>query len=151
MPYRSSSPIVALRALERRCRGIACAAVSFLLAVTVPAWAHHSFSAVYDLKQPVTVKGTIVQVRLTNPHSWFYLDVKNASGQVERWAFEAGTPSGMIRNGYKASVIKQGDEVTITGFHAKDPAQNMGMLRELTTADGTVYGLFGPQEGPEKR
>lgn len=128
-------------------------AASALLAagVVAPAAAHHSFSAIYDLKQPVTVKGTIVQVRLTNPHSWFYLDVKNASGQVERWAFEAGTPSGMIRNGYKASVIKQGDEVTITGFHAKDPAQNMGMLRELTTADGTVYGLFGPQEGPEKR
>jgi hypothetical protein len=124
---------------------------AFAAVIAAPAWAHHSFSAVYDLKQPVTVKGTIVQVRLTNPHSWFYLDVKNASGQVERWAFEAGTPSGMIRNGYKASVIKQGDEVTIAGFHAKDATQNMGMLRELTTADGTVFGLFGPQEGPEKR
>ena len=70
------------------------------------------------------------------------------AGTIEHWAFEAGTPSGMIRNGYKASVIKQGDEVTITGFHAKDPAQNMGMLRELTTADGTVFGLFGPQQAP---
>jgi Family of unknown function (DUF6152) len=116
--------------------------------IAAPAWAHHSFSAIYDLKQSVTVKGTIVQVRLTNPHSWFYIDAKNAAGEVEHWAFEAGTPSGMIRNGYKASVIKQGDEVTITGFHAKDPAQHMGMLRELTTADGTVFGLFGPQEGP---
>ena len=116
--------------------------------VAAAAWAHHSFSAIYDLKQAVTVKGTIVQVRLTNPHSWFYVDVKNSAGAIEHWAFEAGTPSGMIRNGYKASVIKQGDEVTISGFHAKDPAQNMGMLRQLTTADGTVYGLFGPQEAP---
>ena len=121
-----------------------------LLAVcfAAPAWAHHSFAAIYDLKQAVTVKGTIVQVRLTNPHSWFYIDVKNQAGEIEHWAFEAGTPSGMIRNGYKASVIKQGDVVTVSGFHAKDPAQNMGMLRQLTTADGTVYGLFGPQEGP---
>jgi hypothetical protein len=110
--------------------------------------AHHSFAAVYDMQKPVTVKGTIVQVRLTNPHSWFYLDVKNDAGEVERWAFEAGTPSGMIRNGYKASVIKQGAEVTITGFHARDASQHMGMLRQLVTADGTVYGLFGPQEGP---
>jgi DNA/RNA endonuclease YhcR with UshA esterase domain len=113
--------------------------------------AHHSFAAVYDMQQQVTVKGTIVQVRLTNPHSWFYLDVKNDAGDIERWAFEAGTPSGMIRNGYKASVIKQGAEVTITGFHARDPSQHMGMLRQLVMADGTVYGLFGPQEGSNAR
>jgi hypothetical protein len=122
--------------------------IAFAAGVATSASAHHSFSAVYDLKQTVTVKGTIVNVRLTNPHSWFYIDVKNPSGEIEHWAFEAGTPSGMIRNGYSASVIKKGDEVTITGFHAKDPAQNMGMLRQLTTSDGTVFGLFGPQEGP---
>jgi hypothetical protein len=115
------------------------------------ALAHHSFAAVYDMQQSITVKGTIVQVRLTNPHSWFYLDVKNDAGEIERWAFEAGTPSGMIRNGYKASVIKQGAEVTITGFHARDPSENMGMLRQLVLADGTVFGLFGPQEGPNAR
>jgi len=118
---------------------------------TSGASAHHSFAAVYDMQQPITVKGTIVQVRLTNPHSWFYLDVKNDAGDVERWAFEAGTPSGMIRNGYKASVIKQGAEVTITGFHARDQTQHMGMLRQLVMADGTVFGLFGPQEGADAR
>lgn len=123
------------------------AGTALALGATV-ASAHHSFAAVYDMQKSITVKGTIVQVRLTNPHSWFYLDVKNDAGEIERWAFEAGTPSGMIRNGYKASVIKQGAEVTITGFHARDASQHMGMLRQLVTADGTVYGLFGPQEGP---
>ena len=113
--------------------------------------AHHSFAAVYNMQQQITVKGTIVEVRLTNPHSWFYLDVKNDTGEIERWAFEAGTPSGMIRNGYKSSVIKQGEEVTITGFQARDPSQHMGMLRELVMADGTKFGLFGPQEGPNAR
>jgi DNA/RNA endonuclease YhcR with UshA esterase domain len=126
-------------------------AAVFALSMGQEAAAHHSFAAIYDLKNPVTVKGTIVQVRLTNPHSWFYLDVKNDAGEVERWAFEAGTPSGMIRNGYRSDVIKKGDEVTITGFHAKDATKTMGMLRQLTTEDGTVYGLFGPQEGPGAR
>jgi len=111
--------------------------------------AHHSFSAAFDMSKPVTVQGTIVQVRLENPHSWFFLDVKDpATGEISRWAFEAGTPGGMIRNGFKASLIKKGSVVTIKGFHARDPTQKMGMLRELVTADGTSYGLFGSQQGP---
>jgi hypothetical protein len=116
------------------------------LGAGVPVWAHHSFAAAYDTKQPVTVHGVINKVVLQNPHSWFVLDVKNESGQVESWAFEAGTPSGMIRNGYKPNVIKAGAEVTIKGFRARDASQKRGMLRELVTADGQVFGLFGPQE-----
>jgi Family of unknown function (DUF6152) len=112
------------------------------------ALAHHSFAAAFDMNKPVTVQGTIVQVRLENPHSWFFLDVKNPDGKVVRWAFEAGTPSGMVRNGFKPGIIKKGVEVTIKGFHAKDPSQNSGMLRELVMADGTVYGMFGSQQGP---
>ena len=129
---------------------VALAAGVLSVGATAAASAHHSFAAIYDMQQPITVKGTIVNVRLTNPHSWFYLDVKNEAGEVERWAFEAGTPSGMIRNGYKPNIIKAGAEVTISGFKGR-AEENIGMLRQLTTADGKVYGLFGPQEGPEAR
>jgi hypothetical protein len=119
------------------------------LAAGEQAWAHHSFAAAFDMAKPVTVQGVIVQVRLENPHSWFFLDVKDPqTGKVDRWGFEAGTPSGMIRNGFKQSIIKAGTEVTIKGFMARDPSQKMGLLRELTTADGKVYGLFGSQQGP---
>jgi hypothetical protein len=113
--------------------------------------AHHSFAAAYDTSKQITVQGAIVQVRLTNPHSWFFLDVKEPDGKVTRWMFEAGTPSGMIRNGYKASELPPGTIVTIKGFHARDLSQNMGMLQTLTTADGKTYGMFGPQEGPGAR
>jgi DNA/RNA endonuclease YhcR with UshA esterase domain len=123
--------------------------VPFLAAA--PASAHHSFAAFYDMSAPITITGKIVRVRLMNPHSWFYLDVENEEGQVERWSFEAGTPSGMIRNGYSPKVIKEGDEVTISGFHARDASKNEGMLRELVTADGQVYGMFGPREGAGAR
>lgn len=133
-------------------RGIHAALVLGIVIVSgVQASAHHSFAAAYDTNAAVTVKGEIVRVRLTNPHSWFFLDVENESGEIERWAFEAGTPSGMIRNGYSPDVIQTGAEVTISGFRAKDRTQTMGMLRELTTADGTVYGMFGPREGPGAR
>jgi len=131
-------------------RTIRTAALGILASIVVvaAASAHHSFAAAFDMTSPVTVQGTIVQVRLENPHSWFFLDVKDpASGEVARWAFEAGTPGGMIRNGFKPDLIKKGSVVTIKGFHAKDPTQKMGMLRELITADGTSYGLFGSQQG----
>ena len=124
---------------------------SMALCAGAPVWAHHSFTAAYDTTKSVTVQGTIVQVRLENPHSWFFLDVKAPNGKVEHWMFEAGTPSGMIRNGYKKDVIKAGAEVTIKGFHAKDPSQNAGMLQTLILADGTTYGMFGPQQGAGAR
>jgi hypothetical protein len=115
--------------------------------------AHHSFAAAYDTSPAgaITITGKIVNVRLTNPHSFFFIDVEGDDGKVVEWSFEAGTPSGMIRNGYSPQVIKEGDVVTITGFRARDASKPNGMLRELVTADGTVYGMFGPQEGPGAR
>lgn len=136
--------------MKRICVAV-MAATLVSLATAGAAWAHHSFAAAFDMTSPVTVKGTIVQVRLENPHSWFFLDVKDETGKIERWAFEAGTPSGMIRNGFKASIIKPGAQVTIKGFRARDASQKMGMLRDLTTTDGTTYGLFGSQQGPDAR
>jgi hypothetical protein len=131
-------------------RSICAVLVSgLILAAGIPVWAHHSFAAAYDTSKQITVQGTIVQVRLTNPHSWFFLDVKDSNtGAVQRWAFEAGTPSGMIRNGFKSSEIKAGTVVTIKGFHARDASQNAGMLQQLILSDGKTYGMFGPQEGP---
>lgn len=120
------------------------------LAVSGPAWTHHSFAAAYNLQNPITITGKVVDVRLTNPHSHFFLDVEDENGVTAHWKFEAGTPSGMIRNGYSAEAIKQGDTVTISGFRARDDSDN-GMLRELVTADGTVYGMFGPQQSPGAR
>ncbi len=131
--------------MERRFFAV-CMAGLVAFGAGAPLWAHHAFVAAYDMNQPITVKGVITKVLLENPHSWFYLDVKGADGKTEQWAFEAGTPSGMLRNGYKPSVIKAGVEVTIKGFRARDLTKTRGMLSELTTADGQKFGLFGPRE-----
>ena len=117
-----------------------------LLEFPAPASAHHSFAATFDAEQPVTVKGVITEIRLENPHSWFFLEVKDAAGKTERWGFEAGTPSGMIRNGFNKNIIKAGTEVTIKGIRARDASQKMGLLRELIMPDGKVYSTFGSQE-----
>jgi len=120
--------------------------VSLLASVaSLSALAHHSFAAAYNMENPIEITGKIVDVRLTNPHSYFFLDVEGENGAMERWSFEAGTPSGMIRGGYSPQTFREGDMVTISGFRARDNSTN-GMLRLLVTADGTEYGMFGPRE-----
>jgi Family of unknown function (DUF6152) len=116
------------------------------LFISLPLLAHHAFVAAYDMSKPITIHGVITKVQLENPHSWFYLDVKDQEGKTETWAFEAGTPSGMLRNGYKPGAVKPGVEVTIKGFRARDVTKTRGMLQTLTTADGQTFGMFGPQE-----
>jgi hypothetical protein len=111
--------------------------------------AHHSFAAVFDVNQPLTVKGVLTEVRLENPHSWFFLDVKDANGKVEKWGFEAGTPTSLIRSGLKPGFVKAGDEVTIKGWHARDAAANAGAAREIVLTDGRAFAV-GPQIGPSR-
>ena len=123
----------------------ALAAGAALFCAVMPAMAHHSFAATFDSEQPVTVKGVLTQIRLENPHSWFFIEAKDASGNAEKWAFEAGTPSGMIRNGFKPGLIKPGTEVTIKGIRARDASQKIGLLRELVMPDGKVYSTFGSE------
>jgi len=118
-----------------------------LALVAVRASAHHSFAAEFDADKPITVKCVITQVRIENPHSWFFLDATGADGKVEKWAFEASTPSSLVRGGFKPGTVKPGDEVTIKGFHARDAKANAGAARELVMADGREFAI-GPPVGP---
>jgi len=120
------------------------AATAIIGALAVPLSAHHSFAAAFDADKPVTVQGVITQVKLANPHSWIWLDVKDASGQVAQWGFEAQTPTALIRSGVKPDVFKVGSTVTIRGCHARDMTKNEGAAREIVLADGRSY-IIGPK------
>src|ERR1700736_3942685 len=71
-----------------------------LVIATLPVLAHHSFEAEYDADKPVTLKGTVTKVEWTNPHARFYIDVKDASGNVINWNLELASPNGLMRQGW---------------------------------------------------
>jgi DNA/RNA endonuclease YhcR with UshA esterase domain len=96
------------------------AAVLGLLLGALPAVAHHSFAAEYDQKKPVTVTGIVKKVEWTNPHSRMYLDVKDANGKVTVWNFEFGSPNHLFRAGWTRNTVKEGDQITVEGWGAKD-------------------------------
>jgi hypothetical protein len=130
--------------MARSVFGVLVAAGVGIAAMVVPAWAHHSFAAAFDADKPVSVRGIIVEAKLANPHSWIYLDVTDATGNVARWGFEAQTPTALIRSGVKPDVFRVGSQVTIRGVHARDMTRNEGAAREIVLEDGRSY-IIGPK------
>ena len=96
------------------------AALILLLAVSLPALAHHSFAAEYDSTKKIELKGVVTKFEWTNPHAHFYVDVKDSNGNVANWNLELASPNVLIRNGWKRNSLKAGDEVTVRGARAKD-------------------------------
>jgi DNA/RNA endonuclease YhcR with UshA esterase domain len=114
--------------------GVAAAGLALLLGA-LPAQAHHSFAAEYDDKKPVKVTGVVKKVEWTNPHSRMYLEVKDATGTVTVWNFEFGSPNHLFRAGWNRNTVKEGDQITVEGWAAKD-GTHLAQTRQVILADG---------------
>src|SRR5919109_1168542 len=84
--------------------------------------AHHSFAAEFDASKAIRLNGTLTKVEWTNPHIYFYLDVKDETGNVVHWTCESGAPGALSRRGWKRGDLKLGDTVIVDGYRAKNGA-----------------------------
>jgi hypothetical protein len=123
---------------------------AFVLALAAPLMAHHSFAAEYDASKPAKLTGKVTKVEWTNPHAFFYIDVKDEkTGQVSNWSIEMGSPNSLMRLGWSRSSMKIDDVVNVEGSLAKDGSKLVN-ARNITLASTGKKLLTGSSEGDER-
>lgn len=100
--------------------------------------AHHS-PVMFDRSVRKTLVGTVVEFAWMNPHASIQLDVPNGSGGTDRWGVELGSPNSMVRNGWRSSILKPGDKVTVVVNPLKS-GEFGGIFVSITLADGRTLG-----------
>lgn len=105
-----------------------------LFSISGSAFAHHG-TANYDMTKVVTVKGTVTDFQFVNPHTLILFDVKNDQGVIEHWQAEATSPNHLVRAGWSKDIIKSGDQISISGFRAKNGSTVM-RFQKMVLANG---------------
>jgi hypothetical protein len=127
-----------------RLAGLTCVAT---LVASAAASAHHSFAAEFDENKPLKLTGTVTKLEWTNPHTWFFLDVRNPDGSVTNWALELAGPTQLLRQGWRRDSMKVGDVVTVDARRARDDS-NKANARTILLASTGKQLLGGP--GPRQ-
>jgi len=124
------------------------AAVLGLLVASAPVLAHHSFAAEFDASKPLKLTGTVTKLEWTNPHTWFFIDVKGEDGKITNWGFEMGSPNGLMRAGWTRNSMKVGDTVTVEASRAKDGSNNANARTVTLASTGkTLFAASSQTEG----
>jgi hypothetical protein len=113
-----------------------------LLLISRPLLAHHGF-ANFQMDQTATIKGTVVDYELINPHVQITLKVEQEAGKAVDWNVEGVSLNMMVRAGFKKDSLKAGDIISVTGHPGKN-GKPVLLLMKITLADGRV--LSAPYE-----
>jgi hypothetical protein len=123
----------------------AAAATVGLLLPVAPSFAHHSFAAEFDAAKCREFTGTLTKLEWTNPHGFFYVDVKDANGNVQNWSFQTYALITLRRAGTDRQLFLDniGKEVWVRGCVAKNGRQNYAAAGSLKFASDGVLRQMG--------
>jgi hypothetical protein len=107
-----------------------------LAGTTVPVLGHHSF-AMFDRDKEVTLVGTVREFQWTNPHAFIEMDVPDSKGAAEKWSIELNSPNNLTRQGWKSSMLKPGDKISLTMNPLRDGKKG-GLFVSVVLPDGKV-------------
>jgi hypothetical protein len=127
----------------------ALAALLCVLALAGSGWAHHSIQSQFDIHKTISISGSVAKIEWINPHSYLTVNVKDADGKVQKWAFELGGPGVLRRAGLSRADrggLKAGDQITVTALAARD-GSNSGFVQEVKVSDGRVFKLATDANG----
>jgi hypothetical protein len=127
-------------------RSVLSAAAGLMsLLLAAGAFAHHSFSAEFDVGRPVEITGTVSAIEWVSPHAWIHLDVTDDQGQVQDWKVEMLGHISLVRRGLTRDRLKVGDRVTVTGFGARDGTNtaNVSTMKRSDTGESLWVTLEG--------
>ena len=120
-------------------------AAATLMTSKVTAFAHHSSAAEFDGHKWTTLRGTVTKVEWTNPHTFFYIDVKDPkTGTVVNWACELGSPNLLVARGWKRDTLRAGMLIDLTGTLARDGSHKVNARHVV--ADGVRLSPW-PSDG----
>ena len=122
-----------------------CALVFGVFVAVAPAVAHHAFATEFDFKKPVTFRGYVTKIQWTNPHAWFYVNVKDDTGKVENWGFEMGSPSALHLQGWSPTSLKIGEEVIVEGSMSRDGSKRVNARDVTMVKTGQKFGAASSQ------
>lgn len=107
------------------------------LSAAMPASAHHSFAAVFDINRPVEFTGTVSKLEWTNPHAWVHVDVVDDAGNVQTWRVELLGINTLLKQGWRPDILKPGDVVAVRGYGTRDgsPAANASVFTLVETGE----------------
>ena len=131
-----------------RFRAAALAAAT-IFGLPALAAAHHAFSAEFDSQKPVELRGVVTKIQWTNPHSWIFVEVKDASGNVTPWAIEFGAPYSLLQKGLRRTDFPIGVEVTVKAYRAKS-GKAVANASSVQLPDGRDF-YTGAADNPERQ